>query len=204
MNLHEKLKGIQHDCVAAKDAFNSFGNYNYRSCESILKALKPHLEQSNLVLTLSDDVIAVGERVYIKATAILSDGEVSVSTTAFAREPLSKKGADESQVTGMASSYARKYALCGLFAIDDNKDADATNTHGAQQPKPRQQSAQQLATAEQVDTINRYAAMGKPQFDYVKGILHKNGVQSNNQLPLAAAQQLCTSIINAQNKQASQ
>lgn len=140
--LHQKLTAIQTSLVATKDAKVSYGktNYSYRSCESILEALKPHLKTNNVVLTLSDDVVAVGDRVYIKAMASLSDGETSVSTTAYAREALQKQGMDESQITGSASSYARKYALCGLFAIDDNKDADALHQSSLEQaqskPKP--------------------------------------------------------------------
>lgn len=126
--LVEKLAKIQKDLKAPKNQRNSFGGYNYRSCEDILEAVKPLLE--GLILTLNDEIIQVGTRVYVKATATITDGENSISTSANAREPESKKGMDESQITGAASSYARKYALNGLFDIDDTKDADATNTHG--------------------------------------------------------------------------
>ena len=132
--LHEKLAYIQQRLNAPKDAYNGFAKYYYRSAESILAAAKPLLKETGLVLTLSDTVEQCGERVYIKATAELSDGKEIKAVTALAREPESKKGADDSQITGAASSYARKYALCGLFAIDDNKDADATNTHGKAEP----------------------------------------------------------------------
>ena len=127
----KELTLIQTSLKAPKSQRNNFGNYNYRSCEDILEAVKPLLAQHDCTLTISDDIILVGERFYIKATATVknSTGE-SESTTAFAREAESKKGMDESQITGSASSYARKYALNGLFAIDDTKDADATNTHG--------------------------------------------------------------------------
>ena len=135
MNLTEKLNRVQTNLNAPKDAFNSFAKYNYRSAESILQAVKPLLKETGLVLMVSDSIEAVGDRIYIKATAKISDGTNSLETTAYAREPESKKGSDESQITGAASSYARKYALCGLFAIDDNKDADATNTHGKEAPK---------------------------------------------------------------------
>ena len=127
-NLVEKLAKIQQELKAPKNQRNSFGGYNYRSCEDILEAVKPLL--GGLILTLNDDIIQVGNRVYVKATATITDGEHSISTSANAREPESKKGMDESQITGAASSYARKYALNGLFDIDDTKDADATNTHG--------------------------------------------------------------------------
>lgn len=133
-NIIEKINHIQCNLNAPKDAFNSFAKYHYRSAESIFQAVKPLLKNTGLTLTVSDSIEMIGERIYVKATATVTDGKDSVSTTAYAREPESKKGADDSQITGAASSYARKYALCGLFAIDDNKDADATNDH-KEQPK---------------------------------------------------------------------
>lgn len=126
--IHEALFSIQKTLKAPKGQRNSFGNYNYRSCEDILEAVKPLLAKVNAVLTLSDEMVDVGGRVYVKATATISDGKETVSTTAFAREEETKKGMDSSQITGAASSYARKYALNGLFCIDDTKDSDATNT----------------------------------------------------------------------------
>lgn len=125
-----KVAQIQAKLKAPKGQMNKFGGYKYRSCEDILEAVKPLL--GDLVLTISDDIVAVGDRVYVKATATLSDGEHTMSATAFAREAETKKGMDEAQITGSASSYARKYALNGLFCIDDTKDADATNDHGKQ------------------------------------------------------------------------
>ena len=121
-NLAAKLSEIQSKLVAPKSQTNTFGKYKYRNCEDILTALKPHL--SGLFVTITDDLVMVGDRFYVKATATISDGENSISTTAFARESLDKKGMDDSQLTGSTSSYARKYALNGLFMIDDNKDAD--------------------------------------------------------------------------------
>lgn len=126
--IKEKLNKIQQEIKAPKNQFNSFGGYNYRSCEDILEAVKPLLE--DCVLTISDDIVAVGERIYVKATATLADNESQISTTAFAREPESRKGSDASQLTGASSSYARKYCLAGLLLLDDQKDADSTNTHG--------------------------------------------------------------------------
>ena len=127
----EELMKIQQGLNAPKDRYNKFGNYNYRSCEGILEAVKPLLKETDCTLVISDDMISVGNRIYVKATATLTnkDGKTA-STTAFAREEEAKKGMDSSQITGAASSYARKYALNGLFCIDDNKDSDATNTHG--------------------------------------------------------------------------
>lgn len=129
-SLTGKLSTIQSELKAPKGQRNSFGNYNYRSCEDILEAVKPLLANHNLSLTLADTIEVAHDRVYVKATATLTDGEQVVETTAFAREEENKKGMDGAQVTGAASSYARKYALNGLFCIDDTKDSDATNNHG--------------------------------------------------------------------------
>ena len=128
--LIQKISSIQNNLKAPKNQFNKFGGYKYRSCEDILEAVKPLLNQQGLILTISDDITELSGRFYIKSTATITDGENSISNSAFARESDTKKGMDESQITGSASSYARKYALNGLFAIDDTKDADATNTHG--------------------------------------------------------------------------
>lgn len=119
-----ELSRIQAELKAPKGKYNSFGKFKYRSCEDILEAVKPLLAKYQLILTLTDDVVEVGGRVYIKATATLSDGTNEKSVTAFAREAEKKTGMDDSQITGTASSYARKYALNGLFLIDDTKDAD--------------------------------------------------------------------------------
>lgn len=117
------LAKVQRELNAPKNQKNSFGNYNYRSCEDILQAVKPLL--NDCVIVVYDDIQIIGERVYVKATAEFSNGKEIITATAFAREPLVKKGMDESQITGAASSYARKYALNGLLLIDDNKDADS-------------------------------------------------------------------------------
>ena len=124
----EILSDIQQNLKAPKGQFNSFGKYKYRSCEDIVEAVKPLLAKHNAVLVLFDDIINLGDRYYVKAVAQISNGKEVLETSAYARESESKKGMDESQITGTASSYARKYALNGLFAIDDTKDAD-TNEH---------------------------------------------------------------------------
>jgi hypothetical protein len=130
------MSEIQARLKAPKGQFNSFGKYKYRSCEDIVEAIKPILATFEYHLILSDDVVMVGERIYVKATAtIYKSGAVIGQSTAFARESLDKKGMDDSQITGTASSYARKYALNGLLAIDDTKDAD-TDEHTAQRNKP--------------------------------------------------------------------
>ena len=148
MNIYEKLGTIQLSLNAPKDKYNGFGKYSYRSCEGILEALKPLLVETETTILLTDAVKEIGNRIYIEATATLIDVKegTTVTATAYAREEDTKKGMDSSQVTGAASSYARKYALNGLFAIDDNKDSDATND-GSQQPvpKPRQAPKQPAA-----------------------------------------------------------
>ena len=120
----DKLSAVQMELKAPKGQYNSFGKYSYRSCEDILEAVKPLLSKNGLTLMLTDEPVAVGNRVYIKATARLMGDNDVIEVTAYAREPEEKKGMDTSQVTGTASSYARKYALNGLFLIDDTKDAD--------------------------------------------------------------------------------
>ena len=132
MNIYEKLINIQKELKAPKSNYNDFGRYNYRSCEDILEAVKPICFEYRAVLILSDDILNVGQSNYVEATAILIniDNPVEmVSNKAEARESIDKKGMDDSQITGTASSYARKYALNGLFNIDDTKDADTNEYH---------------------------------------------------------------------------
>ena len=126
--LTERLAEIQSTLKAPKGQMNKFGGYAYRSCEDILEAVKPLLK--GLVLKVSDEVVEVGGRIYVKATARITDGGEFEEVSSYAREPEVQKGMNEAQITGSASSYARKYALNGLFLIDDTKDADATNDHG--------------------------------------------------------------------------
>lgn len=134
MKIESKLMRIQQKLIAPKNQHNKFGNYNYRSCEDILEALKPLLAENKCVLTITDDMVVLGNRFYVKATATIRDTESEevISNTAFARESEAKKGMDESQVTGSTSSYARKYALNGLFCIDDVKDADTRDNRPTQ------------------------------------------------------------------------
>ena len=127
----KELIKIQSELKAPKSQFNKFGNYAYRSAEDILEAVKPLLSANKCFLTVSDKVLLIGDRFYIEATAKVTNSEgLSVDVTALAREADVQKGMNDAQLTGSASSYARKYALNGLFAIDDNKDADSTNKHG--------------------------------------------------------------------------
>ena len=139
MTIYEKLQKIQLELDVPKNQFNAFGKYNYRSCEDILAAVKPVAAKHGCVVKVSDDMIEVGGRCYIEAAAWLidiavepnADNEVpSTFATGYAREEETKKGMDGAQITGSASSYARKYALNGLFCLDDTKDPDSTNKHG--------------------------------------------------------------------------
>lgn len=126
-----ELQKIQRKLNVPKSLFNSFGNFKYRSAEQIFEAVKPLLEEQKCFLTLSDEIIFVGDRFYVKATATITNSQgQSVSTSALAREALSKKGSDDAQITGAASSYARKYALGGLFLIDDGQDPDSQDNSG--------------------------------------------------------------------------
>ena len=137
MGIQEKLFNIQQGLVAPKSQRNNFGNYNYRSCEDILEAVKPLLKENKCTLKLTDEIIVKADRNYVEATATITDVETgeTETTKGEAREEESKKGMDGSQITGASSSYARKYALNGLFCIDDNKDSDSTNTHGKKENK---------------------------------------------------------------------
>lgn len=152
----QRVAAVQGALRAPKGQWNGFGKYAYRSCEDILEAVKPLLTRHGLVLTVGDEVEQTGDRIYIRATATLTDGERSLSNSALAREPLDKKGMDASQVTGMASSYARKYALNGLLCIDDAKDADTMDN--------RQGAAQAAAPAATVgQALAEVAAASSPQ-----------------------------------------
>ena len=147
MGIFEKLSKVQMELKAPKGQYNSFGKYKYRSCEDILEAIKPILEKHKLTLRMTDELVCIGERYYVKATAYLYDTEKStdmLGTTAYARESEKKTGMDESQITGTASSYARKYALNGLFLIDDTKDADTDEYH---------EQTNKMISKKQIETI---------------------------------------------------
>lgn len=137
MSVFEKLLAVQCALKAPKSQYNNFGKYNYRNCEDIIEAAKPHLKANGLLLVLTDTIEHIGDRYYVKATATaidITDGN-NIIVEAYAREEQEKKGMDGSQVTGASSSYARKYALNGLFAIDDTKDSDTTNTGDVKETK---------------------------------------------------------------------
>lgn len=137
----KELIEIQNELKAPKNQFNKFGNYNYRSCEDILEAVKPLCKKHGCLLLISDEIIEVGGRVYVQAEAAIKKDSDVISVKAFARESENKKGMDDSQITGSASSYARKYALNGLFLIDDTKDSDSTNDHSKKDDEKPKENA---------------------------------------------------------------
>ena len=162
--LTQRVGDIQHKLKAPKGQYNSFGKYNYRSCEDILEGVKPLLKEHNLALLINDEIVQIGERYYVKATAKITDGRECVSATAYAREPDTKKGMDESQITGATSSYARKYALNALLCIDDTKDADTMDNS----KKPVQQTQE---TVYNWQTLKARATQGGISEDDLKHYL---------------------------------
>lgn len=162
--LNQRVGDIQHKLKAPKWQYNSFGKYNYRSCEDILEGVKPLLKEHNLALLIDDEIVQIGERYYVKATAKITDGREIVSATAYAREPDTKKGMDENQITGATSSYARKYALNALLCIDDTKDADTMDNS----KKPVQQTQE---TVYNWQTLKARATQGGISEDELKHYL---------------------------------
>lgn len=156
----KELIAIQSELKAPKSQFNKFGGYKYRKAEDILEAVKPLLNKQKCTLTITDDIVMVGNRIYVKATATIKNekGECE-TTTGWAREEETKKGMDGSQITGSSSSYARKYALNGLFAIDDNADSDTTND--GQHQEAQQQTQAQHPTAQAAQAVQQPAT---PQY----------------------------------------
>ena len=193
MNVYEKLIAIQSELKAPKSQYNNFGKYAYRNCEDILEALKPLLKEYKSTIYIADEIVTVLERFYIKATVTFIDAETGekITNTAYAREEESKKGMDGSQVTGASSSYARKYALNGMFAIDDTKDSDFTNTtiKGDNPGLSEAQIKRLLAIASKVnisaDDVKKVVAknfgvqdlrkMSKQQYDEICSRLEKKG-----------------------------
>jgi hypothetical protein len=168
--MNSKLLKIQSELKSPKNQRNEFGKYNYRSCEDILEAVKPLCLKYNCCLTLSDGIEEVGGRIYVRSTATITDNETgrSLKTDAFAREAEIQKGMSEPQITGSASSYARKYALNGLFLIDDTRDDDATNTHD-KEPKKEKEHGNQKAILEAIgkkSTIKELDSVIQKRTDY--------------------------------------
>ena len=185
MKLHEKLLAIQTKLKAPKGQYNKFGNFNYRSAEDILEAVKPLNAEQALLLTITDEIKEVGGRIYVVATATVSDGTDELKVSPFAREPENKKGMDESQITGATSSYARKYALNGLYAIDDNKDADTDEHKQQQENAPKKQQAQKQQAKEPTEQelheiVEKYArnieALGVERSKLIEYVCNKHSV----------------------------
>lgn len=160
-SIFDRLKGVQQQLKAPKNQRNNYGGYNYRSCEDILEAVKPLLGSNSLSLIINDEIVLIGDRYYIKATATIFDDKGNyVSNSGYAREELTRKGMDSAQITGAASSYARKYALNGLFAIDDTKDADALN-NGEEPKKQTTAKSQQTTAPEKITAKQALAELAK-------------------------------------------
>ena len=188
--IEKHLSIIQTQLKAPKGQFNKFGNYSYRSCEDILEAVKPLL--NGAVLTLTDSIELIGERYYIKATAALLFNGEQISVSAYARESLDKKGMDSAQITGSTSSYARKYALNGLFCIDDTKDADSTNTHDK---FPVQKDRHPPIPVNNGNTYNdKQSAAYKEKGEVVQTITKLCGELTNGQ-PLEEKAQFLTNVV---------
>lgn len=182
MNIYEKLSNIQNELKAPKGQFNKFGGYKYRSCEDILEAVKPICKKYRAVLVIADKLENIGDRYYIKAMAELIDIEeenASICNTAYAREEENKKGMDGSQITGTASSYARKYALNGLFNIDDTKDADTDEF-----TKQQQIDDEKVIDKTKVDALNKSIENAGIKDEVVELILSQYGYTSTNEIKI--------------------
>ena len=180
-----KLMNIQQEVKAPKGQYNSFGKYAYRSCEDILEAVKPLLKKEKVVLTISDELQYIGNRYYIKATATLIDTEsdATISNSAYAREEETKKGMDGSQITGASSSYARKYALNGLFGIDDNKDSDTTNIQSKEEKEDKK------ASPKQIELIQKYY-----QGENLTKLLEANNLENLEDMSINKASEILSKL----------
>lgn len=193
--MNDKLVTIQSELKAPKGQFNKFGGYKYRSCEDILEALKPLLKKQSLSIVITDDMVNVGTANYVKATVRLTDGNDAVEATALAREAVTKKGMDDAQITGSASSYARKYALNGLFAIDDTKDADTHDNSDYTPQKPKQDDlGEAKADLRQALTDAGYNNNVKMKV-FIKKTLDKNTVDSMHDVD-----KVLTALMEAENE----
>ena len=181
MTVYEKLLAIQSELKAPKGNYNSFGKYKYRSCEDILEAVKPLLKEHNATIVISDSIIEVGGRVYVKAEVdfwSIDDDAIKISNSALARESTDKKGMDDSQITGTASSYARKYALNGLLLIDDTKDAD-TDEHREETKDKMTKPSRTYRQGQEYDNSNAFTHDQAIEFSELNSKLKKLGVDTN-------------------------
>ena len=176
--LAEKLVNIQNEIKVPKSSYNIFGKYNYRNVEAIQEAAKPICKKYGVVITVQDELIPVGDRFYIKATATISDGVNEIKTTAFAREPDAQKGMSEAQITGSSSSYARKYALGGLLLLDDLKDDDADETPIVER-KPKSEPARKHEPSAKADDLAELAKMKGQDLGEIKTMIIKKYNKAN-------------------------
>ena len=185
----ERVLKVQTELKAPKGQFNKFGGYAYRSCEDILEAAKPLLAKYNLILFIGDEIVEIGGRIYVKATATIMDSTGNkIMSYAYAREEETKKGMDGSQITGASSSYARKYALNGLFLIDDTKDSDVTNTHGKddKEQKKADEIPVKKATEKQLELLKKYVPTEEGQAKMLKWV----GVTKLEDIPMDKASEI--------------
>lgn len=188
LSLVQKVVLVQNELKAPKGQFNKFGNYKYRSCEDIVESVKPILNKYGIMLNITDEIVLIGERYYIKAGASLTDGTDVVQSVAYAREPQDLKGMSESQITGSASSYARKYALNGLLAIDDTKDPDTDEFATQTGKEPKQEPK---ATPNQINYLTK-AYTG----ENLEKLLKANNISKIEDLPMAKASELISKLAN--------
>mgnify|MGYP003500765337 CR=1 FL=1 len=190
MSVYKKLIEVQTKLKAPKNQYNSFGKYSYRNCEDILEALKPILKEVGATIIISDEVVSVNERYYVKATVKFIDTETGevVEASANAREEDNKKGMDSSQLTGSTSSYARKYALNGLFAIDDTKDSDFTNTHDKEDKKKT------LEVISEAQAKRMYMLAKGKNPDIIKQILSNAGFNASRDITKDKYNAICEAI----------
>lgn len=193
MNLYTKLAVIQKNLIAPKEQRNDFGKYNYRSCEDIVKALKPLLDENHCVCFMTNEMDEIGGRVYVKAIVTLVDleSDEKITVTAHAREENEKKGMDGSQITGASSSYARKYALSGLFMIDNENDSDVTETQekSTEEKSPEEKSPEKKATPKQIEfLLSVYTG------ENLEKLLKANNLSKLEEMPMSNASELISKI----------
>ena len=185
LSLVQKVVLVQDELKAPKGQFNKFGNYKYRSCEDIVESVKPILKKYGIMLNISDELVLIGDRYYVKAVAGLTDGTDVIQSVAFAREPQDLKGMSESQITGTASSYARKYALNGLLAIDDTKDPDIdefANQTGQEEKKATPNQIKKLLETYTGDNLTK--------------LLQVNNISKIEDLSMVKASELISKLSN--------
>lgn len=186
LSLVQKVVLVQDELKAPKGQFNKFGGYKYRSCEDIVESVKPILKKYGIMLNISDELVIIGDRYYIKAVAGLTDGTDVIQAVAYAREPQELKGMSESQITGTASSYARKYALNGLLAIDDTKDPDTDEFAKTTGQEPKEE---QKATPNQIEILSKVY-----KDKYLDTLLKTNNISKLEDLSLAKASELISKL----------